>query len=117
MEQKSDTGYFDKLLKNSKTAKRQVAVYLDDTRLEHIDMVTKLFSSISDSKSFSRNTLIEEAIDKFLNESEKYLQEEHDINVSDLLKEKRAERFDTVIFSSKGNGFEQTFLGQEEPAC
>ena len=117
MEQRSDTGYFDKLLKNSKTAKRQVAVYLDDTRLEHIDMVTKLFSSISDSKSFSRNTLIEEAIDKFLNESEKYLQEEHDINVSDLLKEKRAERFDTVIFSSKGNGFEQTFLGQEEPAC
>ena len=42
-----------------------------------MDMIMKIFSSISDSKSFSRNTLIEEAINKFINESEKFLYEEH----------------------------------------
>ena len=63
-------------------------------------MIVKLFSSISDSKSFSRNTLIEEAIDKFLEESADFLREEHDIHVDELLEEARSERFDTVIFAS-----------------
>ena len=52
-------------------------------------MIVKLFSSISDSKSFSRNTLIEEAIDKFLEESADFLREEHDIHVDELLEEAR----------------------------
>ena len=65
----NDMNYFDILLKNSKSPKKQIAVYLDDAKIERIDMVTKQFSSISDSKSFSRNTLIEEAIDKFLTDS------------------------------------------------
>ena len=54
----NNMNYFDILLKNSKAPKKQIAVYLDDTKIERIDMVTKQFSSISDSKSFSRNTLI-----------------------------------------------------------
>ena len=48
----NDMNYFDILLKNSKSPKKQIAVYLDDAKIERIDMVTKQFSSISDSKSF-----------------------------------------------------------------
>ncbi len=109
--------YFENLLKNSKTAKKQVALYLDESKIERIDMIGKLFSSISDSKSFSRNTLIEEAIDKFLDESEDFLHDEHGISVSALLEEARLEKCDTVIFSSSGKGFEETFMGQKESAC
>lgn len=109
--------YFNNLLKSSKTTKKQIALYLDEAKVERIDMVIKLFSSISDSKSFSRNTLIEEAIDKFIDESEKFLYEEHGINVDALLEAARDERYDTVIFSSSGTGFEETFLGESEPAC
>lgn len=76
-----------------------------------------IFSSLSDSKSFSRNSLIEEAIDKFLEESEKFLHDEHGINVDALLEEKKSEKYDTVIFSSLGRGFEETFLGENEPTC
>ncbi len=112
-----NNGYFNNLLKNSKTAKKQVALYLDESTIERIDMIVRLFSSISDSKSFSRSTLIEEAIDKFLAESEKFLQEEHEIHVEDLLEEERSERFDTVIFASSKRGFEETFLGEIEPEC
>lgn len=112
-----NSSYFHNLLKNSKAAKRQIALYLDESKIERIDMIIKLFSSISDSKSFSRNTLIEEAIDKFLDESESFLQEEHGINVNALLEETRSEKYDTVVFSSSGRGFEETFLGENETAC
>ena len=112
-----NSNYFNNLLKNSKTGKKQVALYLDESKIERIDMVGKLFSSISDSKSFSRNTLIEEAVDKFLDESEKFLQEEHGINVEEFLEEARSGKCDTVILASSGRGFEETFLGEEESAC
>lgn len=117
MSKETDKNYFNKLLKNSKTSKKQIAVYLDDAKIERIDMIIKIFSSISDSKSFSRNTLIEEAIEKFLTESETYLREEYDIDVDALLEEERSEMFDTVVLSSTGRGFEETFLGENEQAC
>ena len=113
----NDMNYFDILLKNSKSPKKQIAVYLDDAKIERIDMVTKQFSSISDSKSFSRNTLIEEAIDKFLTDSIQYLKEAHGIDVDAAIEEENLERFDTVIFSSKERGFEETFLGESETPC
>ena len=113
----NSTSYFENLLKNSKTPKKQIAVYLDDAKIERIDMVTKQFSSISDSKSFSRNTLIEEAIDKFLADSIEYLQETQGIDVDALIEEARLERFDTVVFSSRDRGFEETFLGECETPC
>lgn len=109
--------YFNNLLKNTKTAKKQIAMYLDESKVERIDMIIKIFSSISDSKSFSRNTLIEEAIDKFLDESEKFLMDEYGIHVDAMLEEARSEKYDTVIFSSSGRGFEETFLGENEEAC
>ena len=79
--------YFNNLLKNSKTAKKQIALYLDEAKVERIDKIIKIFSSLSDSKSFSRNTLIEEAIDKFIGESEQFLYDEHGIDVERLLEE------------------------------
>lgn len=109
--------YFNNLLKNSKTAKKQIALYLDEAKVERIDKIIKIFSSLSDSKSFSRNTLIEEAIDKFIGESEQFLYDEHGIDVERLLEEERAEKYDTVVFSSSGRGFEEKFLGESEPAC
>lgn len=117
MENEFTSNYFNNLLKNSRASKKQIALYLDDAKIERIDMIIKIFSTISDSKSFSRNTLIEEAIDKFLFESEKFLMDSHGIDVQAQIEEARAEKYDTVIFSSKGRGFEDTFLGESEPAC
>lgn len=110
----NNKNYFSKLLKSSKSPKKQIAVYLDEHTIEKIDMTIKLFSSISDAKSFSRTTFIEEAINKFLQDSEEYLYKEHDINVEQEIEETRSSAFDTVIFSSRGRGFEETFLGEIE---
>lgn len=113
MESKFDARYFDDLLKKNKVSKKQVALYLGDETIERIDMIIKIFSSISDSKSFSRTSLIEHAIDKFLLESEQYLQREKDIDVKLLLEEERSNKFDSVILSSTGRGFEDTFLKEK----
>lgn len=118
MKKQNNSDYFDNLLKNSKASKKQIALYLDDAKVERIDAVIKLFSSLSDSKSFARNTLIEEAIDKFLADSEEYLRETYGIDVDAFMEEMRieetgAEKFDTLILSSTGRGFEETFLGED----
>ena len=117
MSERFDMAYFDSLLKSSKASKKQVAVYLDDATIERLDMIAKLFSSVSDSKSFSRNSLIEMSIDKFLSESEQYLREQLGVDVDVLIEEEKAKEFDTVILSSTGRGFEETFLGEEEQPC
>lgn len=112
-----DNNYFNKLLETGRASRKQIALYLEESTIERIDLTMKIFSSISDSKSFSRNTLIEEAIDKFLEESKEFLLTEHGINVDEMLEEARSERYDTVIFSALDRGFERVFLGEDEPAC
>ena len=109
--------YFGNLLKTNRSTKKQIAVYLDEITVERLDMVLKAFTEISDTKSFSRTTLIEEAINKFLDESEKYLLEEHEINIQAQIEEAKSSKFDTVVFSAKGRGFEDTFMGELEGPC
>lgn len=110
--------YFNRLLK-SKTTKKQIAVYLDDETVQKIDMINKVFSSLSDSKSFSRNALIEEAIEKYIEESENFLHENQNLDISAMIEEEKARtaNYDTVILSTNYQGFKDTFLGEREANC
>jgi len=105
--------YFKNLLMDSKMNKKQVAVYFDERKLERIDMLIKVFSSLSESKSFSRNMIVEDAVEKYLNESEEYLFKEHGIDLEKLIEEEKSLNYDTVVLSSSGTGFEEVFLGQD----
>ena len=108
--------YFSKLLKTSNSSKKQIAVYLDDATIERIDMTIRLFSAISEANSFSRNTLIEEAVNKFLDESEEYLKKEKGLSVKEEIEETKRTN-NTVILSSVDRGFEETFMGEAEIPC
>jgi len=112
-----DSNYFKSLLSSNKASKKQVAVYLDERKLERIDMLIKVFSSLSESKSFSRNMIIEEAVEKYLSESEDYLKSEHGIDIGELIEQEKSVNFDTVILSSIGTGFEDVFMGEKEEMC
>lgn len=109
--------YFENLLKSSKASKKQIAVYLDDDTVERLDLMIRIFSSISDSKSFSRNTLIEEAVSKYIAEAEKYLKDEMDVDIEQEIEQVRSGKSDTVIFSAKGRGFEEVFMGESQVPC
>ena len=79
------SSYFKNLLENNRAAKKQIAVYLDDTMLSRVDTVVKAFSS--SGKNFTRNAIIEEAIELFLTEAEKFIAESIKLN-DDVLREK-----------------------------
>ncbi len=112
------TDYFDQLLnRNSKTNKKQVGLYLDETTVERLDMVAQMFSSINASRSFSRSTIIEMAVEKFLKEAEQYLLEEQRVDVAAFIEAARLAEFDTAILAASGRGFEETFLGEKEAPC
>ena len=104
--------YFENLLRNSRATRKQVAVYLDEDTLERIDAISRIFSSISDTRGFSRNTLIETAIDKFLQDSEAYLMETQGINVASMIEDERSGATDTVVFASREDGFERVFMNE-----
>lgn len=94
MEKDRNAKYFNNLLKQARMPKKQVAVYLDDETLERLDLITRVFAAISDSKSLARNNIIEKAVDKFLKESEEYLKEEHGINMELVVKEMRMDNIE-----------------------
>lgn len=111
MENGITANYFRGLLQ--KAAKKQISLYLDSTKLEDIDMIVKQFSSIGET-SFARNTLIEEAIDKYIAESKKFLSDEHGIDITALIEEEYYKKYDTVILSSNNeDDFETTFLREK----
>lgn len=118
---KSSFGYYDNLVKSSEeVTKRQITLYIDERKLDELDKLILAYTQVSNSKSFSRNSLIEHAINKFISESKEYFKEVHDIDVDILEQEDSAdgnEDYDLVILSSRGRGFEETFLGEMEPEC
>jgi hypothetical protein len=111
MENEIGMSYFRGLLQ--KAAKKQISLYLDSTKLEYIDMITKQFSSIGET-SFARNTLIEEALDKYIAESKKFLYDEHGIDIAALIEEEHNEKYDTVVLSSNSeDDFSTTFFEEK----
>ncbi|MCL2225547.1 MAG: hypothetical protein FWB96_11330 [Defluviitaleaceae bacterium] len=103
--------YFSGLL--NKASKKQVAVYFDSKSLDEIDMTVKQFSQIGTS-SFARNTLIEEAVQKYLVDAKKFLLDEHTIDVDALIEIERGKKFDTVILSCNNEGsFRDVFIDSQ----
>lgn len=113
--------YFDSIIKNLvEDTKKQVTIYLDDSKLKDLDNLIKAYSEVSNSKSFSRNSLIEMAITKFVDESKMYFKQRHSIEIDEITQEKsqtKSEDYDLVILSSIESGFEETFLGEKEEMC
>ncbi|MCL2718704.1 MAG: hypothetical protein FWE14_07965 [Lachnospiraceae bacterium] len=107
----NNSNYFKGLL--DKAPKKQVAVYFDTKTLEEIDITVKQFSSIG-TTSFARNTLIEEAVLKYLSESKKFLYDEHGIDLDAMIDEERGKKYDTVILSCNDEqSFNDVFINSK----
>lgn len=101
------------ILFEKKEPKKQLAVYLDDEMLEQMDVIVKFCSSMNDSKSLSKNMVVEEALRKYIKDFDKYIAKEHGFNLQTLINEER-KNYDTVLMASNGRGFEAAFLGEDE---
>jgi len=101
-------------------AKKQITLFLETPTLEKLDRISKEFSKLNESRNFSRNTLIELAINEFIKESAIVLQEDHGINIevndsgNDTGEDSsHTEYFDLAIYPARNEGFNHVFLDED----
>lgn len=92
--------------------RRAITVLLDDEMMKKIDKVARAFSQLNESRNFSRNAIIEKAIEVFLEETEQLLQEEFEIDMEneDLDETPVDEDYNLIILPAHNDGFRNTFI-------
>jgi len=75
MQSDNYSNYFDNLIKQSKSEKKQVAIYIDELTLERMDTITYQLG-------LTRNKLVEDAITMYLTEAERRLSDTLDVNAT-----------------------------------
>lgn len=105
-------------LKKDEKEKKTISVVLENAKLEDIDRIIKGFSNLNPERTFTRQKLIEMAVDNLIEESMAIL-EEHgltgNLSASEEEEAYHTERpFDTAIFAAQEEGFNQVFLGENQ---
>jgi hypothetical protein len=80
----------EKSLKNlmemeRKGKSKQVAVYLKEDAIEHLDAIKEAVARINGT-SISRNAMINDAVDNFMDEAEQFLLEEYGVTLEETMK-------------------------------
>ncbi len=94
------------------TTKRLISVNFDSSLLDRLDKVAVGFSKANGSKNFSRNSIIELAVQAYIDEAENVLNEQgieliKDVAIPNI-------NFDLAIFPAHNEGFETAFLGENK---
>lgn len=103
-------------LKKDDKEKKTISVVLETAKLEAIDKIIAGFNILNPDKVFTRQKLIELSINHLIEESEKILEENGITDDTQLYPDPQEEEkdFDTVIFPAQMQGFEETFLGEDQ---
>ena len=100
------------LNEKDETSKKIITINLEEELITSVDKISKVFSDLNKSKSFSRNSIIEMAVQAFVDETTNMLSEEYDIDIDDEIqrKDERIDYYDLAIFPAHNDGFNETFL-------
>lgn len=92
--------------------KRNLTITLPATKVQELDQIVSAFAYINREKTFSRQALIELAIDNLIDESKNILKDHGIENLNDLLISDNVpeKNFDTAIFPAQLDGFNEAFL-------
>lgn len=102
------------LKESEESMKKQITISLEERTIDELDMISKKFGRINKKKSFSRNSLIESAVNLFIHESNEII---GNYNISEDIDDyENEDEIDLVILSSKEvkGGFVDTFLGERK---
>jgi len=101
-------------LTKSEVVRKNVSISLPSEKIEDLDQIVFAFSFINQEKVFTRQSLLELAIDDLIQESKKVLNE---YGITDIYSLPQVtieeEKFDTVIFPAKLEGFNRAFLTED----
>lgn len=92
--------------------KRNISISLPMTKVQDLDQIVSAFTYVNKDKSFSRQALVEIAIDNLIEESKKILKDHgiEDMNELPISEHIQEKDFDTVIFPAQNEGFNTAFL-------
>ncbi len=109
-----------KLLEEGK--KRQLTFNVRENLIDAMDKISNTFEQIN-GQSYPRNSLLEDAIVSYINETDSVLREEYGINIFDeaslekkleVEEKQKIQDFDTVVYPGYLDGFNEVFLGKEQ---
>jgi hypothetical protein len=94
--------------------RKVISVSIKKSDMEMLELIAKNFSKVSD-KNFTRQMLIEEAIQSLIEESKKLLTAKYNISDLHAVEDDNIDDcdYDTVVVPAKQDGFIETFLGEE----
>lgn len=98
--------------------KKAITINLNEQLIIKVDKIAKKFTDIAKNKVFSRNSIIESAIENYINEASSILENDYGIILDEFEIEKEVKKeeekgeFDTVVFPAHNDGFNETFLGE-----
>lgn len=93
--------------------KKSVTINLEESILEDLRRIADKFNEVNKSKTFTRNLLIENAIESYIEEAKYILETDYNIDVNtDTESSIQEYNFDTVIFPAHNSGFRETFLNE-----
>lgn len=94
--------------------RKTVSVTLDAAMLEKVDNVAKSFSRVTE-KTYSRNSIVELAIQEYIAEAGQVLSDTYGIDIGvEIEEDNDIGNFDLVIFPAHNDGFNETFLGENQ---
>jgi hypothetical protein len=108
-----------KMLQATEEIKKTITINLDEKLVDKVDKISKIFSQINPSKNFSRNSIIEIAINSFIVEATDLLAHNHGINVEAYDIENQTpsnheSSFDLVTFPAHELEFNRIFIGEKQ---
>ena len=98
-----------RLKRNDDKQKKQLALLLKTKTINNLDLISKAMTKVS-GKCSTRNALIEDALEAYIETSMDLLKKEGITNLEDFVADN--DDFDMVIFPAHQEGFEQVFLGE-----
>jgi len=106
----------ENFLKNNCTDERKIlTVSVKQELAEAVEQLAKVFSEVTDG-SFTKQKLMEESLEAFVEESKELLKEQYgieDIFAVDLVENEEIQ-YDLVVVPAHEDGFEEVFLGENE---
>jgi hypothetical protein len=98
----------------NKVAKKLISLNLTEDKIDILDSIAEFFNDVSGTNSYSRNHLIDKAIDSYIETVKDTLKKEYDFNIDKEIIGTLSSDYDTIILPAHDEGFLEVFMKQQK---
>ncbi|MEG2057704.1 MAG: hypothetical protein RRZ84_07300 [Romboutsia sp.] len=99
---------------NEESTKKPITINLEESVIDDLRKIADQFNDLNKSKIFSRNYIIEAAVNSYVEEAKDILKSDYNIDIDKITSGRSTDQdFDTVIFPAQNDGFNEVFLNED----